>query len=99
MKYQYLGRRAGSNYEQLFFNGRGLRAETLYRQTVGNDPRTPQQVAEDFNVPLEAVLEAIHYCTNNDDLLRKERERDIESLRCRGLLGTPTAIATDEPAA
>ena len=97
MEYKYLGRRTGSNYEQFFFKGRGLRAEVLYRQTIGIDPRTPQQVAEDFDVPLDAVLEAIHYCTHNEDLLRRERERDIENLRRRGLLTPPPALAAEKP--
>ncbi len=97
MEYQYLGPRRGSNYEQFFYKGRGLRAEVLYRQTIGIDPRTPQEVAEDYNIPLEAVLEAIHYCIHNEDLLRKERERDLDDMRRRGLLTTPPPVAIDEP--
>jgi len=32
--YTYLAPRQGSHYEQYFFTGRNLRAETLYRATV-----------------------------------------------------------------
>ena len=82
-EYKYLGPRYRSNYRQFFYKGRGLRAETLYRETVGIDPRSPEQVAEDFDIPIEAVYEAIHYCTHNEDLLREEREADWADARAR----------------
>src|SRR5438445_5483281 len=83
--YRYLEPRPCSNYRQLFTKGRKIRAEVLYRQTVGEDPRTPEQVAEDYELPLEMVLEAIDYCIHNEDLLRKERDRDLEEERALGL--------------
>jgi hypothetical protein len=46
--YQFLEPRAESNYRQLFVRGRSLRAETLYRATIGAEPRTPEEVAADF---------------------------------------------------
>lgn len=46
--YQFLEPRAESNYRQLFVCGRSLRAETLYRATIGAEPRTPEEVAADF---------------------------------------------------
>ena len=39
--YTYLARREGSRYEQYFFKGRNLRAETLYRATIGLEPMSP----------------------------------------------------------
>ena len=72
-EYQYLKPKRGSRYRQLFF-GR-IRAEVLYRETVGREPLTPQEVASEYNVPLEAVLEAIDYCVKNKDLLDAERAR------------------------
>jgi uncharacterized protein (DUF433 family) len=84
-QYKYLGPWRGSNYRQFFYKDRKIRAETLYRETVGLEPRTPEEVAQDFDVPVEAVYEAIHYCTHNEDLLRQERERELENIRKRGL--------------
>ena len=49
----------------------------LYRETIGEEPRTPEEVAHDFDAPLEAVLEAIDYCTQNVDLLNREREEEL----------------------
>ena len=84
-QYRFLESRPRSSYRQLFVKGRRIRAEVLYRETVGIDPRTPEQVAEDFEVPLEAVLESIDYCIHNEALLRQEREEDLEEERALGL--------------
>jgi hypothetical protein len=53
--YKFLEPRPASNYRQLFLRGRNLRAEVLYRATIGPEPRTPAEVAHDYGVPLEAV--------------------------------------------
>lgn len=74
--YRYLqAKRGGSNYRQLFVNGR-IRAEVLYRETVGQEPLTPVEVASEYNLPIEAVLEAIDYCQKNEALLNEERIRE-----------------------
>ena len=83
--YRYLEPRPCSNYRQLFTKGRKIRAEILYRATVGEDPRTPEQVAEDYELPLEMILEAIDYCIHNEPLLREERDRGLAKIRARGL--------------
>jgi uncharacterized protein (DUF433 family) len=87
--YTYLAPREGSDYEQFFFKGRNLRAETLYRATVGSEPMTPEEVAEDYNVPVAAVLEAIQYAIDNAALLKREREEDWVESHARGLVESP----------
>jgi hypothetical protein len=82
---QYLVRRPLSNYNQLFLKSRKIRAEVIYRQTVGLEPRTPEEVAQDYDIPVEAVLEAIHYCVYNEPLLRKERDEEMAWIRAQGL--------------
>lgn len=94
--YQFLEPRPGSNYRQLFVKGRKLRAEILYRATVGAEPRTPEEVSHDFDVPLEAVQESIHYCLYNEPLLRQEREAVLSNLRARGL-DKPPFVPADAP--
>ena len=74
--YIHLAPREGSVYQQYFVKGRSLRAETLFRATVGPEPMTPDEVAQDYGVPVEAVREAIHYCLRNAALLQREREED-----------------------
>jgi uncharacterized protein (DUF433 family) len=80
-QYQYLETRNGTRYRQLFVKGRGFTAERIYRETIGEEARTPEQVAEDFELPLEAVREAIDYCTHNEELLRQEREEALARSR------------------
>jgi uncharacterized protein (DUF433 family) len=87
--YAYLGPRPGSRYQQYFFTGRNLRAETLYRATIGPEPMTANEVAEDYDVPVEAVMEAIRYCAHNTALLQKEREEDWNESQSLAVDGAP----------
>lgn len=95
--YKYLKPKRGSCYQQLAVEGR-IRAEILYRETVGTDPLTPEQVAGEYNLPVEAVLEAIHYCTQNREPLDAERAREQATIEARGLDQWPHAPQTPEPA-
>jgi hypothetical protein len=81
-EYQYLRPKPGSNYKQLFF-GR-IRAEVLYRETIGREPLTPEEVAKEYDVPMEAVVEAIDYCKKNTELLNAERAREWERIKAAG---------------
>jgi len=94
-EYKYLKPKRGSRYRQLFF-GR-VRAEVLYRETVGRDPLTPEEVAREYNVPVEAVLEAIDYCVKNKDLLDAERAREDAQIRTAGRDKWPYAPAAAPP--
>ncbi len=40
------------------------------------EPRTPQQLAQDWGVPLEAVQEAIEYCRSDPPELREDHRKD-----------------------
>jgi hypothetical protein len=93
--YKYLKPKRGSRYKQLFF-GR-IRAEVLYRETLGAEPLTPAEVAREYNVPVEAVLEAIDYCVKNKELLDAERARELEEIQGAGRDKWPYAPA-DRPA-
>jgi hypothetical protein len=88
--YKYLQPKRGSNYKQLAVNGR-IRAEILFRETIGPESLTPEQVAREYNLPLEAVLEAIDYCNHNKDLLDAERAREQASIEARGFNRWPHA--------
>jgi hypothetical protein len=96
-QYRFLESRPSSNYRQLFLKGKRIRAEVLYRETVGLEPRRPEQVAAHFTVPLEAVLEAIDYCLHNEELLRQERDREVQRLRAAGLDKPPLVPADYRP--
>src|SRR5438445_4651206 len=93
MEYKYLRSKPGSNYRQLFVNGR-IRAEILYRETVGQEPLTPEEVAREYGLPVEAVNEAIDYCLKNRELLDAERQREEDRIRADGRDKWPYAPKT-----
>jgi len=88
-QYRYLEARPGSNYRTLFLKGRRIRAAVVYEAIHGPDPYTPEEYAENLQVPLEAVLEALDYVEQNQQLFREERDREAARLRARGLLDGP----------
>jgi hypothetical protein len=75
--YKYLRDDPWSRTKLLFLlDPRKFRADFIYGQSVGEDARTPEQVAADLELPLEAVQEAIEYCIQNMDLVAAERARE-----------------------
>jgi hypothetical protein len=90
VRYKYLQPKRGSRYQQLAVGGR-IRAEILYRETLGPEPLSPQQVANEYGLPVEAVLEAIDYCQRNRELLDAERAREQAIIAERGFDHWPHA--------
>ena len=96
--YQHLEPRSRSNYRQLWVKGRHIRAEVLYRLTIGAEPRTPEEVARDYDLPVAAVHEAIDYARRNQELLAAERAREAARMQHLGLDQPPfirTVNSTD----
>jgi len=85
VQYQYLETRPRSHYRQLWVKGRHIRAEVLYRCTVGAEPRTPEEVAQDYGLPIEAVHEAIDYAIRHQKILEAERAREAFRMQQLGL--------------
>ena len=75
-EWKNLERRPGSSYHQLSVKGRRIWAWTLFCAYMSNkEPRTPQQIADDFNIPLEAVQEAIEYCQGDPPEITEDKRR------------------------
>jgi len=90
-QYKYLqSKRGGSNYRQLFVNGR-IHTEVLYRETVGEEPLTVDDVAREYDVPVEAVQEAIEYCLKCPEILDADRAMEETSIKAHGLDKWPHA--------
>jgi uncharacterized protein (DUF433 family) len=80
-QWKHLESHPQSSYTQLFVKGTRIRAEIVYSWMYDVDPggeRTPEQLAADVNLPVEAVREAIAYCESDppdsEDDHRRERE-------------------------
>ena len=84
-QYQYLAPNPKSAYKQLFIKGTRIRARVLYGQTVNEEPRTVEEVAEDYGLPVEAVREAVAYCESNPPEIREDYEREERLMEATGM--------------
>jgi uncharacterized protein (DUF433 family) len=76
-QYKYLERHPKSNYKQLFVKGTRIFARTLFGQYVSEEePRTVEQIAADYNLPVEVVREAIAYCESDPLEIREDFARE-----------------------
>jgi uncharacterized protein (DUF433 family) len=77
---------AKSFYRQLFVKGRRIQATTLHDPMVHEDePMTPEEVAQDYDVPREAVLEAIEYVRSDPLEIRQDWEREAALMEATGM--------------
>src|SRR5713226_8834395 len=81
----HLERDPKSSYKQLSIKGRRIKARTLYGLTQGEEAMTPEEIAVDRDLPLEAVLEAIAYCESNPPEIREDFEREEASMEAMGM--------------
>ena len=85
VSYKYLVPRPNSVYKQLYVKDRGISARTLYGRFVNeSSPMTAEQIAADYQLPLEAMMEAIAYCETNPPELGEDREREEAFLKATG---------------
>ena len=83
--YRHLEYRPGSNYREMFIKGHRIRASVVDGWIHGPEPMTPEEFAEDFQVPLDAVHEALDYVARHQELIREQRDREAADIRARGL--------------
>ena len=80
----YLCLRPHSWRKQLSVKGHKLLASTLYFDSVANN-LTADQVAEEYDIPVTAVREAIRYSEANLDLIKMEAAEEQSRLLESGL--------------
>ena len=64
---------------------------------------TPEEIAADYNLPLEAVLESIAYCESNPPELAEDYARDEAMMEATGMNdphydGRPKLLTPEEMA-
>src|SRR5437660_11758895 len=77
--WKHLAPKPGSHYRQLFVKETRIAAWVLYNYyTPGEDwpGQTPEEIATDFTLSVEAVREAIAYCASNPPELREDWEKE-----------------------
>jgi uncharacterized protein (DUF433 family) len=86
MSTSYLSRKPKSVYRQLFIKERWVSARTLYGMYVNEEaPMTPEEIAADYDLPLEAVLEAIAYCESNPPEIAQDYAREEALMEATGM--------------
>lgn len=84
-KYLYLAPNPKSTYKQLFVKGTRIRARVLYGWYAGEEPMTPDEIAGEYNLPVEAVKEAIVYCESNPPELLEDYAREEALMEATGM--------------
>jgi uncharacterized protein (DUF433 family) len=84
--YKYLARKPKSVYKQLFIKDRWISARTLYGMYMSETtPMTPEEIAADYSLPLEAVLEAIAYCESDPPEIASDYAAEEAVLEATGM--------------
>ena len=100
--YKYLMRKPKSVYKQLFIAERWISARTLYGMYVREESSmTPEEIAADYDLPLEAVHEAIDYCESSppelaEDYAREEAVMEATGMNEPGYDGQPRLLTPQE---
>ena len=100
--YKYLARKPKSVYKQLFIKERWISARTLYGMYAREEsPMTPEEIATDYDLPFEAVQEAIAYCESNppelaEDYAREEAVMEVTGMNDPSDDGRPMVLTPQE---
>lgn len=81
----YLAPNPKSAYKQLFIKGTRIRAEVVYRLSIGREPMTPEEIAADYGLPLEAVKEAIAYGSSSPPEIEADRRGEERVMEATGM--------------
>ena len=85
-QWQYLERDPKSSYHQLSIKGRRVKARTLYGAFMNaEEPRTIEQIAQDWDLPIEAVKEAIAYCESDPPEIRQDFQHEEMIMEAAGM--------------
>jgi len=84
--WKYLTPNPKSAYKQLFVSGTRIRARTLYGMYINADePMTPEEIAREYNLPIEVVKEAIAYCQTDPPQIREDFAREERKMEATGM--------------
>ncbi len=90
-QWQYLEPRPDSWRKQLYIKGRKLTAFGVWSDMMVNGD-TLEDTADNWEIPLDAVLEVIEYCETHQELIAAEAESERRYLEERGVLLEPKVV-------
>jgi len=91
VSYNYLVARPHPWRRQLSLKGRNMTVGQLVA-TMNANHMTPEEAADDFEMPLEQIREALQYFEANEDLVNTELREDKRYLAARGYRVEPPAL-------
>jgi hypothetical protein len=74
---------------ELEVEGTGIRASALWHDRYVSRLR-PSEIAEDRDIPVQAVYEALTYCRENWEAICKERDAERGQLEWAGFFNPPS---------
>lgn len=86
--YQYLDQRPDKKSRELFVRGTGVPASTIWHDRFISR-FSPDQIARDRDLPLEAVYEALDYCQGNWESICREKDLERQRLEQKGFFQQP----------
>ena len=82
-QWQYLEERPHPWRKQLYIKGKRLRPFSIW-MTMQVENLTAQEAAENWDLPLAAINEAIAYCESERKLLEREANEEKKRLETKG---------------
>lgn len=83
-QYVHLARKPKSSYRQLFVRGTRISARALYGEHMAAE-MTPEEIAHNYDLPVEAVREAIAYCESDPVELREDYAMEERLMEATGM--------------
>jgi uncharacterized protein (DUF433 family) len=83
-QWQHLEQRPDSWRQQLYLKGKKLRARNVWSDMIVNQ-WSIEETAHNWDLPIEAVKEAIEYCQTHQELLAQEADEEREYLNQQGV--------------
>ena len=74
-QWQFLEKRTHPWRQQLYIKGKRIKASVIYSDMIVNE-ETPEEAAENWDLPLAAIEEVIKYCQTHQELLKQEAEEE-----------------------
>ena len=90
--WQYLIARPHAWRKQRYIKRRKLLASTIWRDMTANQ-MSPEQAAENWDLPLSAIYEAIDYCQKYQEILKLEADEERYRLEVKGVQVEPANAA------
>jgi uncharacterized protein (DUF433 family) len=87
-QWQFLEQRPDNWRQQLYLKGKKLRAHIVWSDMIVNQ-WSIEETAYNWDLPIEAVIEAIEYCQTHQELLAQEADEERQYLNQHGVTIEP----------